>query len=414
MAEYIVSRKRLEGNARVLRGVADVANCRVVLALKAFSMWHVFPWLAPYLDGCCASGLHEAELAHEKWMSLCGTDATPVGIREPSILVYAPAYPPADMPRLLEIATHLDFNSVSQWQSFKQQVMTHPRYLAGELHVGLRINPQCSTGHTGMYDPCVPGSRLGIVADLITQEVLEGISTLHFHTLCEQGAEDLATTLVAVEQKFGHLLVLPQITTLNMGGGHWITKPDYSRQILVAEIQRIQAKYKVQVWLEPGEAVAIHTGVLRANVLDVFESEGFHHAILDISATAHTPDVLEMPYRPDVFAVRTNDTACTDASPAVVMEGECYELGAQAGNLPYTYRLGAPTCLAGDVFGDYSWSAPLQVGDVLVFDDMAHYTMVKTSHFNGVAHPNIVVQHPTGELQPIRTFSYKDFANRLS
>lgn len=242
---------------------------------------------------------------------------------------------------------------------------------------------------------------------------MAGLSGLHLHTLCEQYTEDLLTTVAAVEKQAAALLSRPDIRYLNLGGGHWITKPDYDRQVLVRLIRRLQRTYRLQVYLEPGEAWCIHTGVLRAQVLDVFDALGYHHAILDVSVSAHMPDVLEMPYRPDVFCV-AHDASYADSErhPAVCLPGEHYALAHAAEEMPYTYRLGATTCLAGDVLGDYSFPHPLAVGDVLVLDDMAHYTMVKSTHFNGIAHPDILLMHKDGSLSCARKFSYHDFAER--
>jgi carboxynorspermidine decarboxylase len=275
---------------------------------------------------------------------------------------------------------------------------------------GLRINPEHSTGRTPIYDPCVPGSRLGITADQLEGADLTGLSGLHFHTLCEQDSPDLESTLKAVDEKFGHLLRSPQFTYLNMGGGHWITKPSYHRELLIRLVREAQEKYDIEVWLEPGEAVAIHTGVLRAKVMDVFSSAGHQLAILDVSATAHMPDVIEMPYRPDVFLVGKSSS---EQQPAVTLEGESYHLATDEPS-DHTYRLGGPTCLAGDVVGDYTFPRPLIPGDILVFDDMAHYTMVKTTTFNGVKHPPIALLHPDGRVETVREFEYTDFRDRLS
>lgn len=397
MPAYIISQSALEYNAEILKSVAQNADCKIVLALKGFSTWGCFDIIRPYLSGCCASGLWEASLAREFFGK--------------EILTYSPAYEPEDITELIEFTSHLDFNSLGQWNTYRDQIMSHPRFIKGELHCGLRINPQHSTGHTELYDPCAPGSRLGIIADRLLNADLTGISGFHFHTLCEQGSEDLQSTLAAVEARFGELLKRPEISWVNMGGGHWITKPDYNRDLLIQLIRDFKKKYDVNVWLEPGEAVAIHTGVLRARVIDVFESEGFHHALLNVSASAHMPDTLEMPYRADVFKVGSIQTE--GRHPAVLLDNEQYELGAESGEKTYTYRLGAPTCLAGDIIGDYSFDAPLQVDDELVFDDMAHYTTVKTTFFNGVKHPDIVLQANNGSLKQLRHFTYQDFKNKL-
>ncbi len=402
---FVISIAALKRNTAILRAVKEAAGCHIVLALKGFACWKTFPHLREGLDGCCASGLWEARLAHEHFQK--------------HVITYSPSYDEADITALCEFTHHLDFNSLSQWARFRGQVMAHPRFKSGNLLCGLRVNPECSTGHTPLYDPCTPGSRLGITADQLAGVDLTGISGLHFHTLCEQNSDDLEKTLAAVDAKFGHLLELPQFTWLNMGGGHWITKPFYDRERLIRLIRETHAKYGVDVWLEPGEAVAIHSGVLRATVMDVVESSSRRIAILDISATAHMPDVLEMPYRPDVFLV---DPSPNDSRPSVIFSGESYhpagdpESDSSKPKLrpATTYRLGGPSCLAGDVVGDFTFPRELKVGDILVFDDMAHYTMVKTTTFNGVKHPPIVLQHEDGRLEVIREFTYQDFRDRLA
>lgn len=396
---FVISIAALKRNTAILRDVKEAAGCRLVLALKGFSCWKAFPYLRDDLDGCCASGLWEALLARDYFVK--------------HVVTYSPAYDEADVAALCEFTDHLDFNSLSQWFRFREQVMAHPRFLSSALQCGLRVNPECSTGHTPIYDPCVAGSRLGITAEQLAGADLTGLSGLHFHTLCEQNSDDLEKTLAAVDEKFGQLLRSPQFTYLNMGGGHWITKPFYDRERLVRLVREARKTYGVEVWLEPGEAIAIHTGVLRATVMDVFESAGHRLAILSVSATAHMPDVMEMPYRPDVFLV--DSTPSDDAKPAVVLDGEQYHLAGDpaATPQPFTYRLGGPTCLAGDVVGDFTFPRELKVGDTLVFDDMAHYTMVKTTTFNGVKHPPIALQHEDGRLEIIREFGYPDFRDRL-
>lgn len=399
MAQFLISLTALQRNTAILNQVRVAAGCKIVLAQKGFSCWKAYPHFSDDLDGCCASGLWEARLSHEYFGK--------------HTITYSPAYQEEEIRALLEFTHHLDFNSLPQWYRFREMIQGHPRFQSGELECGLRINPEHSTGSTPLYDPCVAGSRLGITADQLAGQDLTGLSGLHFHTLCEQGVEDLESTLLAVDERFGDLLRLPQIKYLNLGGGHWITKPDYNRQRLIELVRATRQRYEVEVWLEPGEAVAIHSGVLRSTVLDVFESMGHHHAILDVSATAHMPDVLEMPYRPDVFLV--NATGSNHGQvPAVTLEGESYHQAADPGEANHTYRLGGPTCLAGDIVGDFSFPRPLEVGDSLIFDDMAHYTMVKTTTFNGVPHPDIVLQHPKGRMETIRQFDYPDFRDRLA
>ncbi len=400
MARFLISLPALERNARLLHEVAARSGARMLVALKAFSCTSALGALRPYAAGCCASGLYEARLG-----------AAHLGGH---VAVFSPAYREGELAELLDFAHHIDFNSVPQWKRSRELCLAHPRVQAGDCLLGLRVNPCHSTGHTALYDPCVPGSRLGIpVEELAEDGVLEGISGLHFHTLCEQGAAELEETMQAVEERFGQLLALPQMRYLNMGGGHWITKPDYDRERLVTLVQRVRRQYGLEVFLEPGEAWAIHTGVLRARVLDIFDSLGYRHAILDVSASAHMPDTLEMPYRPDVFSLAAADAGTTALSPALRIAGEHYALAGEAGEKPCTYRLGAPTCLAGDVLGDYSFAAPLAVGDELVLDDMSHYTMVKTTHFNGVPHPDIALLHADGHEELVRRFGYEDFAGRL-
>lgn len=393
---FVISIAALKRNTAILREVRELSGANVVLALKGFSCWKAFPYIADDLDGCCASGLWEGLLARDHFKK--------------HVITYSPAYDESDIRQLLEFTHHLDFNSLTQWYRFRDIIMSHPRYLSGALKCGLRINPEHSTGSTDLYNPCAPGSRLGITKDELVGKDLQGLSGLHFHTLCEQNADDLESTLEVVFEKFGHLLASEQFTYLNFGGGHWITKPFYDRKNLIRMAREAIHKYKISVWIEPGEAVAIHTGVLRATVLDVFESAGHKHAILDVSVTAHMPDVLEMPYRPDVFLV--DRKPATLSKPAVVFEGESYSPGLEIGE--HLYRLGGPTCLAGDVIGDFAFPRSLKVGDVIVFDDMAHYTMVKTTTFNGVKHPPIALQHEDGTLEIIREFGYEDFRDRLS
>ena len=395
MAQFQISLPALERNARILHEVACASGARVLVALKAFSTTAGLAVLRPYAAGCCASGLYEARLG-----------ARHLGGH---VAVYSPAYREAELAELLEFAHHIDFNSVPQWQRWRATCLAHPRVQSGELQLGLRINPCFSTGHTAIYDPCVPGSRLGIPAEQLAGADLTGISGLHFHTLCEQGAQELIDTFRAFEKQFGSLLASPQIRYLNLGGGHWITKPDYDRATLIGLLQEIREMYHTEVYLEPGEAWAIHTGVLRARVLDVFESLGYHHAILDVSASAHMPDVLEMPYRPEVYTLCPGGTG----TPALSLPGEQYSAAGTPGEKAHTYRLGAPTCLAGDIIGDYSFDHPLQVDDTIILDDMSHYTLVKTTHFNGVPHPDIAVVPADGSVQVVRPFSYTDFESRL-
>ncbi|MBU5343871.1 MULTISPECIES: carboxynorspermidine decarboxylase [Bacillaceae] len=365
---YVVDEKLLENNLKILNGVMERTGAKIVLAQKAFSMFKLYPLLAKYLNGTTASGLYEARLGYEEM----GKENH----------VFSPAYRDDEMDEIVLICDHIIFNSFSQLEKFKDKVLK-----AGKK-VGLRINPECSTqdGHA-IYDPCSPGSRLGVTVDQFRPELLEGVSGLHFHTLCQQNADDLETTLHAVEENFGQWL--PQMEWINFGGGHHITREDYDIPLLEKCIKRMQDTYGLEVYLEPGEAVALNAGYLVTTVLDTIKN-GIDIAILDTSATCHMPDVLEMPYRPPLF-----------------------ESG-EPGEKPYTYRLGGPTCLAGDIIGDYSFDQPLKPGDRLIFGDMAIYTMVKNTTFNGMPLPTIAIKKKDGDCEIIRQFGYEDFKMRLS
>jgi carboxynorspermidine decarboxylase len=377
---FVIDVARIRANCAILQRLRAETGCRIVHALKAFALPQVFPLLRAYLDGCCASGPWEARLAHEHFGG--------------EILTCAPAYQESDIEELLPITSHLDFNSPGQWIRFREAVTAHPRYRSGELRCGLRVNPRCSTGATALYDPCGPGSRLGTPPELAADADLDGLSGVHFHTLCEQGAADLERTLEALDDHFGRILRSPRIRWLNMGGGHWITQPGYDRALLAELIGRVREMYSLdEVWLEPGEAAVLHAGELHASVIDVFRNGDVNVAVLDISATAHMPDVLEMPYRPEVRLADGNRGGLPEG-PGVAV------------------RLGGSTCLAGDVIGDYTFPSRLEVGDQLVFGDMAPYTMVKTTFFNGVRHPDIVLQQENGDREVVRVFGYDDFKGR--
>lgn len=370
---FVVDKAVVESNLQILHRVQEASGAKVLAALKAFSMWSLGPLASQYLSGTCASGLHEALLGKEEYGG--------------EVHVFSAAYRQDDLQQILSFAHHVVFNSVAQWLRF-QPILKAAKSARPELQFGLRINPEHSEGAVPIYDPCAPCSRLGIPLSQLDESSLDGISGLHFHTLCEQGFAPLSRTLDAVEKKFGHLLTAME--WINFGGGHHITAPDYDVAGLIARIREFSRKYNVQVYLEPGEAVAIRAGVLVTEVLDTLHN-GLDQAILDTSATCHMPDVLEMPYRPAIFNA------------------------GEAEKKQYTYRLGGMTCLAGDVINDYSFDMPLQVGDRLMFDDMAHYTMVKTTTFNGINLPSIALwDSRSDELQLIRQFGYDDFKQRLS
>lgn len=365
---YVIDEASLIKNLEILKSVEEKTGCHILLAQKAFSSYCTYPLISQYISGTTASGLFEARLAHEE-----------MGKRQ--VHVFSPAYKDEDIDELLDICDHIVFNSFSQWNHFRNKALKHEN-----VSFGLRINPEYSEIETDIYNPCFENSRLGITIANFERDQMEGISGLHFHTMCEQGAETLERTVRVVEEKFGDLLY--QMKWVNFGGGHHITKPDYNVELLVSIINRIKEKYDVQVYLEPGEAVAVDAGWLVTSVLDLTKN-GMDLAIVDTSAACHMPDVLEMPYRPMIVG------------------------SAESGVLPYTYRLGGPTCLAGDVIGDYSFENPLSVGDKLVFTDMAMYTMVKNNTFNGMPLPSIYILHTDGSTELVRKFGYEDFKSRL-
>jgi len=365
---YVVDLGRLRHNLAILDEVQKRSGAKILMALKAFAMWSVFPIIRETLQGVCASSPWEARLGREEFG------------RE--VHSFAAAFSERDVVELLEISNHLVFNSFGQLERFR------PLWEKSGVSVGLRVNPEHSEGHTAIYDPCAPNSRLGIPRRQFDGRSLAGVEGLHFHTLCEQLFEPLERTARAFEERFGQFL--PAMKWLNLGGGHHITREGYDIDGLVELVRYFRKKYGLEVYLEPGEAIAIGTGVLVSEVLDVVDN-GMEIAILDVSATCHMPDILEMPYRPGITG------------------------GFDAGEKSYTYRLGGPSCLAGDVIGDWSFEQPLKPGDRLCFEDMAHYTMVKTTTFNGIRHPAICTYEPeTGELKVVRTFGYEDFRSRLS
>jgi len=367
---YVVDLGRLRHNLAILEDVQERSGAKILLALKAFAMWSVFPLIRETLQGVCASSPWEARLGREEFG------------RE--VHSFAAAFKESDVAELLRISNHLVFNSFGQLERFRPLWEKE----AGRVSIGLRVNPEHSEGHTEIYDPCAANSRLGIPRRAFEGRSLEGVEGLHFHTLCEQLFEPLERTATAFEEKFGEFL--PRMKWLNLGGGHHITREGYDIDGLVELVRYFKEKYDLEVYLEPGEAVAIGTGILVAEVLDIVNN-GMDIAILDVSATCHMPDILEMPYRPGI------------------------RNGFDPGEKPHTYRLGGASCLAGDVIGDWSFEQPLRPGDRLAFLDMSHYTMVKTTMFNGIQHPHICTFEPdTDELKVVRSFGYEDFKQRLS
>lgn len=365
---FLVDENLLLHNLEILKQVSQQTGCKILLAQKAFSMFSVYPLMRQYLAGTTASGLYEAKLGKEEF----GGETH----------IFSPAYREDEFQEILQYVDDIVFNSPSQLKKYAAIAKQ-----AGKS-VGLRLNPECSTqeGHA-IYDPCSPGSRLGTTLEQFDETLLPLLDGLHFHTLCEQNSDDLETTVNALEQKFGKYL--SQMKWLNLGGGHHITRSDYDIQRLIKIIQHLQETYGVQVYLEPGEAVVLNAGFLVSSVLEIIQNQ-ISIAILDTSAACHMPDVLEMPYRPPV------------------------QQSGQPDEKAYTYRLAGPTCLAGDVIGDYSFDAPLNIGDKIVFEDMALYTMVKTNTFNGMPLPSIVYRDKSGNEHLIKTFGYQDFKNRLS
>lgn len=363
---YVADEKKLKQNLTILKNLEQESGCHVLLAQKAFSMYSLYPLIGQYISGTTASGIFEARLGREEM----GKENH----------VFAPAYKEQDMKELAEICDHIIFNSFAQYEKHKNT--------AKGASIGIRVNPEYSTqeGHA-IYDPCAPGSRLGVTREQFPEELPEDIEGLHFHTLCEQDADDLVRTFHAFEEKFG--VYLTKIKWLNLGGGHHITRPGYQLEELKRLICYITEKYHLKVYLEPGEAVALNAGYLVTEVEDIVKND-LDILILDASAACHMPDVLEMPYRPPLKG------------------------GFPAGEKPYTYRLSSMTCLAGDVIGDYSFEQEIHVGDRLVFEDMAIYSMVKNNTFNGMPLPAIAVLKEDGTVQIVKEFGYEDFKMRLS
>ena len=367
---YIVDERLLVKNLEILHSVQQHTGCSILLAQKGFSMYEVYPLIGKYLKGVTSSSLFEARLGFEKMGK--------------EVHVYAPAYIDGEFDELLRYCDHFVFNSFDQWNRFKDRVK---KVHSKKIECGIRVNPEYSEIATPIYDPCFKHSRLGVTLPNFRPEELDGIDGLHFHTLCEQNSDTLERTVKVVDEKFGKFI--QRMKWINLGGGHHITRPDYDIETLVRSILFFKEKYGVGVYLEPGEAVALNTGFFVASVLDIVDN-GMKIAILDTSAACHMPDVLEMPYRPNIL---------------------------DAGNpeeYAHTYRLGGLTCLAGDVIGDYSFKQPLKPGDRLVFCDMAHYTMVKNNMFNGVNLPSIAIYSESEGIRVIKRFGYEDYTSRLS
>jgi len=367
---FVIDLDAIDRNARMLAHVAQSSGAKILLALKGFACSATFPILSSHLFGVCASSPHEARLGREKFGK--------------EVHGFAPAFTESNFQEFLEYSDHMVFNSLSQWERFRGQLAKSPRHISH----GLRVNPEYSEAHVEMYDPCAKGSRLGVPARALTKELVSNFDGLHFHCLCEQGAEVLERTLEVFERDFSPFFA--GLKWLNFGGGHHITQPDYNVPLLIDLLTKWKKKYGLQIYLEPGEAVAIHSGALITTVLDVVDY-GDPIAILDISATCHMPDILEMPYRPEItHAGRYSEKA-------------------------YSYNLGGLSCLAGDIIGRYSFDQPLSIGDRLIFEDMSHYTMVKTTNFNGIHLPSIATwSSRNASFRVEKGFDYETYASRLA
>jgi len=366
---WLLDESLLIKNLEVLNYVKVESGAKVLLALKGYALWKSFDTIRPYLDGCCASGLHEAKLASEEFKK--------------EVHTYAPAFKEEEMKEIAAISHHLVFNAPAQFKQF----ITQAKEINPALSPGLRVNPEYSASPKEIYNPCGVNSRLGTTLINFDESILSQLDGLHFHALCEQDANALEAVLMNFEEKFGKYI--SKMKWINFGGGHHITRKDYDVEKLIGLIKQFKEKYDVEVYLEPGEAVAWETGTLIATVLDIVHN-GIDIAILDTSAEAHMPDTIIMPYRAEV----------RDAG--------------EAGKKAYTYRLAGNTCLAGDIMGDYSFDTPLKIGDKVIFQDQMHYTMVKATTFNGIRLPSIAIERINGDIEIIRAFGYEDFKERLS
>lgn len=370
---YVIDERLLKANLEKLHGVMKETGCSILLAQKSFSHYGSYPLISKYLSGTTASGLFEAKLGKEY-------------MGEKEVHIYSPAYKEEDFAEIMQVSDHIVFNSPTQWEKFKGMVADFSKKTQKKMSCGIRVNPEYAKVETECYNPCGLYSRLGVTKKVIDTMDLTGIEGLHFHTMCEQNSDVLAETLQVVEEKFSH--VLPQMKWINFGGGHHITREDYDTNTLIKCIRHMQDIYGLKVYIEPGEAIALNAGFLVSTVLDIVEN-GRSIAILDTSAACHMPDVLEMPYRPEVIGA------------------------GKLGEKPYEYRFGGPTCLAGDIIGDYSFDAPLKVGDRVVFCDMAIYSMVKNNTFNGMPLPAIYRYSEEEGLILAKQFGYEDFKERL-
>ncbi|MFB6342889.1 carboxynorspermidine decarboxylase [Saccharicrinis sp. FJH62] len=368
---FVLEETRFRKNLQLIADISKAADVEFILAFKAFSMWSAFPIVREYVKGATASSVFEAQLCFEEMKSLAHT--------------YSPVYSEKDIDKILEYSSHITFNSVEQVKRFMPKINSADH----KISCGLRVNPEYSEVETALYNPCSPGSRLGVTADQLKDGLPDGIEGLHFHALCESNSFDLKNTLNALEMRFGHLF--GRIKWINMGGGHLVSHKDYDTNHLIETLKDFKARTGLKVIMEPGSAFAWETGFLKTTVEDIVQNKGIKTAIIDASFTCHMPDCLEMPYKPKI-------------------RGAYHE---PVKGKP-TYRIGGNSCLAGDFMGDWSFDKPLMIGDTLIFEDMIHYTMVKTTMFNGVPHPSIGIIHNDENFELIRTFNYQDFKSRLS
>ena len=367
---YVLEEALLRRNLQLIKSVKDRAGVDIILAFKAFALWEAFPIVREYIPTSTASSIHEARLAYEELGCLAHT--------------YSPAYTDATFDDILRYSSHITFNSLTQFNHFAERVAAYDRHIS----CGLRINPEFSDVETDLYNPCAPGSRLGVVVNQLPATLPAGIEGLHFHTLCESTSYDLERTLAVVEERFAPWL--SQVKWLNMGGGHLMTRKGYDVDHLVKLLTDFRARHPhLQLIMEPGSAFAWQTGTLETTIVDIVENHGIRTAILDASFACHMPDCLEMPYKPAIRGAK------------------------EPGEAPYTYRMGGNSCLSGDFVGDWSFDAPLAIGDRIIFEDMIHYTIVKTTMFNGVPHPAIAVRRPDGSTQVWKQFTYEDYRNRM-
>lgn len=367
---YVLDEARLRNNLELIKRVKESAGVEIILAFKAFALWKVFPIIREYISFSTASSYSEARLAVEEFGNPAHT--------------YSPAYSEEEFPEIIKCSSHITFNSLSQFERFYPQVK---KFEERKISCGLRINPEFSDVETDLYNPCAPGSRLGVVAELLGDKLPEGVEGLHFHTLCESTSFDLERTLVKVEERFGRYF--SQIKWINFGGGHLMTREDYDVEHLISLLKQFRSRYPwLEVIMEPGSAFAWRTGELVSTVVDIVENKGIRTAILNVSFACHMPDCLEMPYKPDIIGTVENGK--------------------------YSYRMGGNSCLSGDFYGDWTFDKPLQVGNKIIFKDMIHYTTVKTTMFNGVSHPSLVLWTQNDEMKLLRKFGYEDYRDRMA